>query len=139
MNRTLQNGSELSADEKRALLTDLLRQKAARPKVAPTSFAQQRLWFLSRLEPDSPAYNISRPLRMLGELNVPALQQTFNTIAARHEVLRGSFDLVDGHPVQMISPRLAIELPLVDLASLSAEAREAKVSRLAIADAQKPF
>lgn len=139
MNRTLQNGLELSADEKRALLADLLRQKAARPKTAPTSFAQQRLWFLSRLEPDSPAYNIPRPLRLHGELSLPALRQTFNKIAARHEVLRGSLDLVDGHPVQMIAPRLEIELPVVDLTHLPAAAREAEVSRLAIADAQKAF
>jgi len=139
MNRTLQNGLELSADEKRALLADLLRQKAARPKAAPTSFAQKRLWFLSRLEPDSPAYNIPRPLRMQGELNVDALRQTLNTIAARHEVLRGSFDLVDGHPVQLIAPRVEIELPLVDLSSLPGELREAEVSRLAIVDAQTSF
>ena len=139
MNRTLQNGMELSADEKRALLADLLRQKAARPKAAPTSFAQQRLWFLSRLEPDSAAYNIARPLRMQGELNIAALEQTFNAIAARHEILRGRFELVEGHPVQQIAPRLEVELPVVDLVGLSKEAREAEVSRLVIADARKPF
>src|ERR1700730_2406312 len=139
MNRTLQNGLELSADEKRALLADLLRRKAARSKAAPTSFAQQRLWFLSRLEPDSAAYNISRPLRMQGELKVAALHQTFNAVAARHEILRGSFDLVDGQPVQMIAPRLDVQFPVVDLASRSEDEREAEVSRLAIEDAQKPF
>lgn len=139
MNRTVPNGLELSADEKRALLTDLLRQKAARPRAAPVSFAQQRLWFLSRLEPDSPAYNIPRPLRLQGQLNTTALHQTLNQIVARHDILRGSFDLVDGHPVQLIAPRLEIELPIVDLTSFSKDAREAEVSRLAIADAQTPF
>ena len=139
MNRTLQNGLELSPEEKRALLADLLRQKAARPKAAPTSFAQQRLWFLSRLEPESPAYNIARPLRLSGELNITALGQALNTIAGRHEVLRGSFDLVDGHPVQLIAPRLEIELPVTDLSALPETERETEVSRLAITDAQTPF
>lgn len=139
MSRTLQNGLELSAAEKRRLLADLLRQKAARPRVAPTSFAQQRLWFLSQLEPDSFAYNISRQFRLSGELNVPALRRSFSTIVARHDVLRGSFDLVDGHPVQLIAPRFEIELPVVDLANWSEDERAAEVSRLAIEDAQKPF
>ncbi|MCU1267649.1 MAG: amino acid adenylation domain protein [Acidobacteria bacterium] len=139
MSSTLQNGVELSAAEKRALLVDLLREKAARSQTAPTSFAQQRLWFLSRLEPDSPAYNIPRPLRITGELDLPVLQQTLNAILARHAVLRGSFDLVEGQPVQIIVPRLEIDIPVIDLSTLDANEREAEVSRLAIADAERPF
>ena len=70
MSRTLQNGLELSTVEKRALLADLLRQQAARARTAPLSFAQQRLWLLAQLDPDSAAYNISRALHMQGELNL---------------------------------------------------------------------
>ncbi len=139
MSRALQNEPELSAAEKRALLADLLRQKAARARTLPTSFAQQRLWFLGQLEPDSAAYNIPRAQRMQGELNVPALRQTFNTIVARHDVLRGSFDLVDGHPVQLIAPRLEIDLPIVDLEGLPENERQPEVTRLANAEAQQPF
>jgi amino acid adenylation domain-containing protein len=139
MSSTLQNGIDLSAEEKRALLADLLRERAARAKTVPTSFAQQRLWFLSRLEPDSPAYNIPRPLRMQGALNVPVLRQTFNLILARHDVLRGRFELVDGQPVQLIAPRLELDLPIVDLEHLAAAEREAEISRQAIAEAQRPF
>jgi len=51
MSRTSQNGLELSAAEKRALLAELLHKKAAQPKTAPMSFSQQRLWFLDQLEP----------------------------------------------------------------------------------------
>jgi amino acid adenylation domain-containing protein len=139
MSSTLQNGIALSAAEKRALLAELLREKAARAKTAPTSFAQQRLWFLNRLEPDTPAYNIPRRIKMHGELNVPVLLQTFNAILARHAVLRGSFELVEGQPVQIIAPRLAIDLPVIDLEALAENEREAEVSRLAIADAGRPF
>src|SRR5947207_1895888 len=139
MSGLLQKGIELSADEKRALLADLLREKAARAKTAPTSFAQQRLWFLNRLEPDSPAYNIPRPLRMRGELNVSVLCRTFNALLARHDVLRGRFELAEGQPVQVITPRLEIDLPVIDLQDLSESEREAEVSRRAIADAEQPF
>src|SRR5437667_1689626 len=139
MSRTLQNEPELSAADKRSLLADLLRQKAARARTLPTSFAQQRLWFLGQLEPDSAAYNIPFAQRMQGELNVPALLQTFNTIVARHDVLRGSFHLVDGHPVQLIAPRLEIDLPLVDLEGLPENERQSEVTGLATAEAVRPF
>ncbi|MEO6236719.1 MAG: amino acid adenylation domain-containing protein, partial [Vicinamibacterales bacterium] len=91
------------------------------------------------MEPESAAYNMPRPLRLEGALDVAALRQAFETILARHEVLRGSFDLVEGEPVQVIAPRLTIEWPVVDLAAWPAAAREAEVLRLARADAQRPF
>src|SRR2546422_5599363 len=139
MSRTLQNGFELSAAEKRALLADLLRQTSARAGTVPLSFAQQRLWLLAQLEPDSAAYNISRPLRLQGELNAPALRETFNKLLARHHVLRGSFDLVEGQPVAQIASHLEIDIPVMDLGGLPESEREAEVSRLAIAEATRPF
>src|SRR3984893_3857837 len=139
MSRTLQNGFELSASEKRALLADLLRQKAARARTTPLSFAQQRLWILAQLDPGSVVYNISRALRMEGELNAAALRQTFNTIVARHEVLRGRFDLAGGEPVQLIAPHLEIDIPLVDLERLPESERQREVTRLVTAEARTPF
>ena len=60
----------------------------ARDGDLPLSFAQQRLWFLHQLQPDSPAYNIPVALRLVGPLDVPALEHSLNTIIARHESLR---------------------------------------------------
>jgi amino acid adenylation domain-containing protein len=139
MSRTLQNGLELSAAEKRALLADLLCREAARPRTVPLSFAQQRLWLLAQLDPESSAYNISRALRLEGELNVPALRQTFNKVVARHDVLRGTFDLVEGQPVQLIATHLEIDAPVVDLEGLSANDRGAEITRLVAAETQRPF
>ena len=85
MNRTLQNGLEPSADEKRALLAELLRKKAAAVRTVPTSFAQQRLWFLDQLEPGTALYNISRAARMKGRLDLPAIRQALNALVARHD------------------------------------------------------
>src|SRR6267378_2141904 len=139
MTHALQNGLEPSAAEKRALLEDLLRRKAARARTTPLSFAQQRLWILAQLDPGTAAYNISRALRMEGELNAAALRQTFNTIVARHEVLRGSFDLVDGEAVQLVAPHLEIDIPLVDLERFPESERQREITRLVISEAQRPF
>src|SRR5215831_18200769 len=54
----------------------------------PLSFAQQRLWFISQLEPNDPSYNCMEALRMIGNLNIPLLEQTFNEVVRRHEALR---------------------------------------------------
>ena len=105
----------------------------------PVSFAQQRLWFLGRLEPDSATYNMPRPLRLRGDLEIAALRQALNGILARHGVLRGGFDVIDDKPVQVIAPSLEIELPIVDLESWPEAERDGEVRRRALADAQHPF
>jgi amino acid adenylation domain-containing protein len=115
---------------KRALLEKRLAGRAAdapdkqtigrRPRVEPPplSFAQQRLWFLSQLEPEAVAYNISEAVRLAGQLDVPVLNWCFNEIVRRHESLRTSFDANAGQPVQIIAPRLELSIPLIDLSRL---------------------
>jgi amino acid adenylation domain-containing protein len=107
--------------------------------LAPLSFAQQRLWFLNQLAPDSPFYNIfvSQPVR--GKINLPALQHSLNEIVRRHETLRTSFAVVDGQPMQLIAPSLTLDLPLLDLRHLSQPQRQAEALRLATLQAQQPF
>ncbi|UCE20065.1 MAG: amino acid adenylation domain-containing protein [Gemmatimonadota bacterium] len=107
--------------------------------VFPTSFAQQRLWFLDRLEPQSPAYNIPIALRLKGRLNVRALERSFNEIVRRHEVLRTTFAEMDGQPVQVIAPSLRWRLKLVDVQELPEADREIETRRLAAEEAQRPF
>ncbi|HXM36670.1 MAG TPA: amino acid adenylation domain-containing protein, partial [Pyrinomonadaceae bacterium] len=139
MSRTLQNGLELSADEKRALLAELLRKKAAAVRTVPTSFAQQRLWFLDQLEPGTAFYNISRAARMKGRLDLPALRQTMNALVARHESLRTNFGAGEGEPVQIISPPREMEIPVIDLKGLSPEEREGEARRLAVEASECSF
>jgi hypothetical protein len=79
------------------------------------SFAQQRLWFLNQLEPENPAYNIVTLDRLTGPLDCAALEQSFNRIAERHEVLRTTFESGQGQPRQRIVPALTLTLPVVDL------------------------
>ncbi|MCP5425322.1 MAG: amino acid adenylation domain-containing protein [Gammaproteobacteria bacterium] len=107
--------------------------------VFPMSFAQERLWFLDQLVTDNPFYNIPAGLRLKGRLDVEALRRSLDTLIERHEVLRTHFALSDGQPVQVIAPRLALELPVIDLGPLAEPARTAEVRRLAEETARQPF
>ena len=79
----------LSSAEKRALLADLLREKArATESFYPLSYNQQGIWFLSQLAPESMVYNVSFAARITSELNVPALRRSFQTLVDRHPCLR---------------------------------------------------
>src|ERR1700760_4818685 len=59
--------------------------KAPREGALPLSFAQQRLWFLDRLEPESAFYNVPAAVRLSGPLDVSALEQSLREIVSGHE------------------------------------------------------
>lgn len=107
--------------------------------VFPVSFAQQRLWVLDRLDPNSAVYNIPIPLRLAGELNVNALRDSLTAIVQRHEVLRSTFGEQDGSPVQIVPPSTSVLLAFTDLSELPLQEREQRAGDLARMDAQKPF
>jgi amino acid adenylation domain-containing protein len=106
---------------------------------APLSFAQQRLWFFSQLDPASPLYNIPFTVRLKGPLNVPALQSALDAIVVRHEVLRTHFISEDGSPVQVIAEPSPVQLTQTDLSRESGDAREAKLKELVAAESRRPF
>ena len=105
----------------------------------PLSFAQQRLWFLAQLEPNSPAYNIPEALRLQGKLDLDVLTRTLETIIKRHEILRTNFKIVADEPIQIIHPQIDFQLPIIDLSSLSPAEQEPEVTRLTEDEALKPF
>jgi hypothetical protein len=107
--------------------------------VFPLSFAQQRLWFLQQMNLQSPAYNMPVASRLVGRLDVKALEQALNEIVQRHEVLRTTFQMVDAQPMQVISARGALALPLLDLTHLPQTAREAEAHHLALENLNQPF
>ena len=131
--------SDLPDKEGRALLSTLIDDENGSVETFPVSFAQQRLWFLAQLEPDNPSYNLSQILRLKGELNVSALEQTINTIIARHESLRTNFKQIEGQPVQIVSSVQRIKLGFADLNGLPESEREDEARQLAITEARRPF
>ncbi|HEX8696157.1 MAG TPA: amino acid adenylation domain-containing protein, partial [Longimicrobium sp.] len=106
----------------------------------PLSFAQQRLWFLDRLEPGSAVYNVPVALRLAGELDAAGLAWALTEVVRRHEVLRTTFGAgADGEPVQVVHAPVPVRLPVVDLSALDEAAREALAGRLAREEAARPF
>jgi amino acid adenylation domain-containing protein len=110
-----------------------------RDQLIPASFSQQRLWFLRQLDPDSTAYNISSIFSIRGTLEVHTLERALNTVIARHEILRTTFEFVEGSLVQNIRSVLGIVLPVTNLEFLRADAREAKAREIAVEKARIPF
>ncbi|MHC0066354.1 amino acid adenylation domain-containing protein [Nostoc sp. UIC 10890] len=114
-------------------------ERISRLHELPLSFAQQRLWFLAQLDPNSSFYNIPAAVRLQGQLHIKALQQSFNEIIRRHEALRTNFQAKEGQPVAIISSETSLTLPIFDISELSTNEQEAQVRQLALAEAQQPF
>jgi amino acid adenylation domain-containing protein len=105
----------------------------------PLSFAQLRLWFLARLQPDEPVYNVPGAVRMRGRLQTAALRRSLAALVARHEVLRTAFVEIAGEPVQVPLSLVRVPLPVLDLSALPAAARRAEASRRAAGHARSRF
>jgi len=116
---------------------------AAEPAAATAepvlSFAQERMWFLDRLDPGSAAYNVPFAATLRGPLRPAALWRALALVVARHDVLRSRFEDRGGVPRPVIARRLAPALPVVDLSALPAPARRAASDRLAAREARRPF
>ena len=107
--------------------------------VFPASFAQQRLWFLHQLEPQSAAYNISKSIRLAGEFNLRVFERALNEIIRRHEILRTTFAMLGGQPVQLVSEYQPVTLPVIDLSALERDECVRLSKQLAAEEAHRPF
>ncbi|MEH1827041.1 MAG: amino acid adenylation domain-containing protein [Nostoc sp.] len=105
----------------------------------PLSYAQQRLWFLDQFEPNSASYNIPFGLRLVGTLNVVALEQSLVEIIHRHEALRTNFITVDGQAAQIIQTQPNWTLTVVDLQYLPWSEQEIAAHKLVKQQAFEPF
>ncbi|HEX8319750.1 amino acid adenylation domain-containing protein [Longimicrobium sp.] len=129
----------LSRSEKQELLRKILLEKVGRTRTAPTSFAQERLWFIDRLEPGSTTYNRPVAWRLAGALDEAALERALAEVVRRHEALRTTFAEVDGSPVQVIPPFGGFALPVEDLSGLGEADRETAARRRAGEEARRAF
>ncbi|AFQ15020.1 non-ribosomal peptide synthase/polyketide synthase [Bacillus thuringiensis] len=124
--------------EKRAWLQKQM-QKKENKEALPLSYAQQRLWFMDRFNPNSSLYNIPTVWHLKGNWIPEALEKGFNRLIERHESLRTVFKEVGEQPVQQIVEFLPRALPVRDYSQLPLEVKEKEVDSLIAREAQEPF
>ena len=137
--------------ERRAVFVQLLGEEGRRIRrsrsadrthgeaVFPLSFAQERLWFLYQLAPESPVYNIHAPLPLGFAADARVLEQCLKEIARRHEILRTRFVVRDGTPVQVVAPAATVPLAITDLGALAPDALQDALSKLSSRETQQSF
>ncbi len=113
--------------------------RVSREGELPLSYSQQRMWFYEHLASGSASFHIPLGVRLTGQLNHAALEQTFGEIIRRHESLRTIFPAVYDRPIQVIQEPTSFHLPVVDLSSLANEDREPEAARLAQQEALRRF
>src|SRR5262245_35824476 len=101
----------------------------SRGDTAPVSFGQQRLWFLHQFDPTSPAYNLGQSIRFRGRLDIAALERSVEAIVERHEVLRTTYRVESGLPVQVVAPPSAVRLAVEQAMGVTDAEREADLQR----------
>ncbi|MBK5304161.1 MULTISPECIES: non-ribosomal peptide synthetase [Gammaproteobacteria] len=110
-----------------------------RGELLPLSFAQERLWFLSQLEPESGAYNVPVTLRITGPLDTRVMERALNALVARHEILRTRFVTREGKPLQHIELPACVSLSITRLDHLPEQERERSALALCREQAALPF
>jgi hypothetical protein len=136
--------------EKQALLEQRLKgafKKQTGYKSIPTrtddpvvlSYAQRQMWVIDQMQPGTPAYNLPVAYRIRGHLDVKALENSFNEVIKRHEILRTIFTIKDNEPVQIIHPELGIKINNISLEKIPKNEREIQVQKLASEEAIKSF
>ncbi|HEY6349914.1 MAG TPA: condensation domain-containing protein [Candidatus Angelobacter sp.] len=114
-------------------------ERAERRSDLPLSYAQQRLWFLHQLQPESAAYNIHFGVRFTGWLDKKTLRQSFNAMVRRHEILRTTFPVRDGRPVQNIASESQLDCEELDLQRIVKSEIDLVVRKAAYEEANRPF
>jgi hypothetical protein len=134
----LPSADRARAREQRRLLASLLRGPGGERRLTLT-FAQLPIWAHVQVEPNTTAYNVPVALRLEGDLDRRALEESLNGVVARHDALRATFSRVPDPPTQTVLPPLPVPLPVVDLSALPAPDREHAAVAHATAEALRPF
>jgi Condensation domain len=131
---------DLLLKEKRSLNSQRLKIPRRQPANSyPLSFTQQRLWILDQLASDRASYNIYFTAHLKGQLDVDALQRSLDEIVCRHEILRTTFQVVDGQPAQMIVPRASLPLARKELSHLCSSERQRLIQLCIDEQIRQPF
>jgi amino acid adenylation domain-containing protein len=105
----------------------------------PASASQEAFFYLEKLNPSCPAFNVCVRFRLDGPLDTDVLHLAFNDLAERHESFRTSFIEEDGQLLQVVAPTLDVALPVIDIQHLKGEELEQEINRLGSLEARTPF
>ncbi|ELS02668.1 thioester reductase-like protein [Xenococcus sp. PCC 7305] len=98
----------------------------------PLSFGQERLWHIDSLNPENTVHNLHASYQLDGRLNISALESSIQEIINRHEILRSSFPIVEGQPVQVIAPEIQFKLKVI-------EGEDSEIPKMIEEQSQQPF
>ena len=110
-----------------------------RDEVLPAAMAQEHFWLFDQMLPGLPLFNIPYAIRLQGTLQVEVLEQSFQEVIRRHEVLRTTFASTNGQLVQIITPALPMRLTVRDLRAVPESERESKARQLMQEERLCPF
>src|SRR5215472_890577 len=128
MKCVLQSSQDLSHEQKKELLAQLLRSRAEKPRNAPLSHGQKSLWVAQQVAPSSRAYNEAHAWRILSPVDVKALRRAFQALTDRHAVLRTTYPSPQGEPIQQIHDRVEVSFDYVDASSWNSEELQRKLT-----------
>jgi Condensation domain len=129
----------LSVLDKRQIVRALLHATMEAPRSLALSYSQEQLWFMDKLQPGSPLYNIPLYVPLPGPFDIGAVRRSLDTLMRRHDMLRVHFDSVAGEPRQIVEPDVAIDVPVEDLSRLAGDQRQATLGQLLNQEVQKSF
>jgi amino acid adenylation domain-containing protein len=113
--------------------------RADRDRPLPVSFAQERLWFMDQLQPGSSQLNFPMALRLIGRLDVEALQRALMALERRQEVLRTLFRVHHSDPIQIVVDCQEAPVTVVALETMPTDRQQEAIERLVAQEVRRPF
>ncbi len=105
----------------------------------PLSYAQERVWATQQLDPTDPSYNSLRAYEIEGDLDLPTLARSLETVVGRHEALRTTYTAIDGRARQVIHERMSPAVAVIDLTGLDRETRRRRAAEVIECEQRTPF
>src|SRR5215471_5478920 len=136
MSDTVKRLADLSPEEKRAYLAQLLRKKANQSNEwQPLSHGQRALWFLNRLAPESPAYNLMYVAHIRTTLDISALQRAGHDLLQLHPILTTTYTMRNGETMQRFQSHQQIPIETVDASTWSSQQQDQQLQE----EGDRPF
>jgi len=130
---------ELVTNPDAVIQDDTPLESGAGDNIAPLSFSQQRMWFIAQLDDASAVNNTSTIVQINGLFDAEALDRTLTELLRRHDILRTTFDVIEGEPFQFIHPPEPADYATIDLRSLPVNHRQEEVKRMQNLEYSTPF